>query len=83
MKQFLLGVAVALLLSVTPTFAATTAATPTGTGWSWFEKTQGVSRIDSVKIWTKCLGAEDSAAHLRLRQYGNGTAVYGCYRKGY
>jgi hypothetical protein len=51
--------------------------------WTWLEKTQGTSRIDSVKVWTKCLGAEDSAAHLKLLRYGNGTAVYGCYRKGY
>lgn len=30
-----------------------------------------------------CLAAEDSAAHLKLVDYGDGVVRYGCFRKGY
>jgi hypothetical protein len=38
-----------------------------------------------VFIKSRCIAAEDSAAHLRLVDYrdGGGTVVYGCSRKGY
>jgi hypothetical protein len=78
MKRFLAGLlVVGALLIGTPAHAAD------GSRWTWFEKTQGTSRVDSIKVWTKCLGAEDSAAHLKLIRYDGGTAVYGCYRGGY
>lgn len=34
-------------------------------------------------VKAKCLSGEDSATHLRLIDYGDGRAVYGCSRKGY
>lgn len=84
-KDSLVGMAVALLLTVTPTFGSPeTAVKPSGLGtkWSWFEKTQGNAQVDSIKVWSRCL-AEDSAAHLALKRYEAGTAVYGCQRGGY
>lgn len=51
--------------------------------WNWYELTQGNDHIDSIKIKAACISAEDSAAHLKLIGYGNGTAVYGCFASGY
>lgn len=35
------------------------------------------------RIRESCLQAEDTAAHLRLVDYGGTVVRYGCYRKGY
>ena len=36
-----------------------------------------------VHIRASCLAAEDTAAHLKLLSYGEGTIRYGCYHTGY
>lgn len=51
--------------------------------WSRFDATRTTSQVVRVVVRTRCLNAEDSAAHLRLISYGGGRAVYGCSRKGY
>lgn len=51
--------------------------------WSRFNATRTTSHVVRIVVRTRCLNAEDSAAHLRLVDYGNGRAVYGCARKGY
>jgi ethanolamine utilization protein EutP (predicted NTPase) len=51
--------------------------------WTWYEKTQGTSHVDSIKIDTRCINGEDSAGHLKLVGYDGGTAVYTCYHSGY
>ena len=76
MKRFVVGLLVGLLFAAVPASAEVSK-------WSWFEKTDGTSKVDSVKVWTRCLNEEDSAAHLKLVRYGDGTVVYGCYRGGY
>lgn len=37
----------------------------------------------SVVFRGACIEAEDSAAHVILREYGDGVAVFGCKRVGY
>jgi hypothetical protein len=51
--------------------------------WSRFNATRTTSQVVRIVVRTRCLNAEDSAAHLRLVNYGGGRAVYGCSRKGY
>jgi hypothetical protein len=36
-----------------------------------------------IVVRARCMAAEDSAAHLRLVEYGDGRAVYSCSRNGY
>ena len=51
--------------------------------WSRFDATRTTSQVVRIVVRTRCLNAEDSAAHLRLINYGSGRAVYGCARKGF
>jgi hypothetical protein len=54
--------------------------------WSRYELTTGTGGyrgIDVVWIKSACIGAEDSAGHLRLVGYANGVAHYGCTHSGY
>ena len=51
--------------------------------WNWYELSDGKPSIVRVNIKAACISAEDSAAHLKLIGYGNGTAIYGCERSGY
>jgi len=54
-----------------------------GSRYTRYRRVAGTSVVTHVRIRTSCLSAEDSAAHLRLHQYGDGRAVYGCARRGY
>jgi hypothetical protein len=83
MKQFVVGLLVAVGLATASGLGGTVTASGSTSHWSWFEKTQGTSHVDSIKVYGHCLDAEDSAAHLKLLRYGNGVAVYGCDKGGY
>ena len=47
--------------------------------WARFHSRDG----RAVIIRERCIGAEDSAAHLKLLDYSSDRIVYGCYRKGF
>jgi hypothetical protein len=83
MKQFLIGLLVAVGLAVASGLGGVVPADGSTSHWSKFEKTHGTSSVVTVKVYGNCLNAEDSAAHLKLLRYGNGVAVYGCDRGGY
>lgn len=90
-KDALVGVAVALLLTITPTMAAPqTAVSPTGSGlWARYDLRETNPWHDEgsialrIVVKARCIGAEDSAAHLRLLNMDNDRLVYGCYKEGY
>lgn len=78
MRKLLAGLAIVGALSIG---APSQASEPSL--WSRYAKSQGTSQVHTIRIRTDCVSAEDSAAHLRLIQYGNGIAVYGCAHRGY
>lgn len=66
--------------------AASLAATMTGTAYAgvrWYHYNSEAPGSPVVVIKARCLAAEDSAAHLKLRSFSDKTVVYGCYKKGY
>lgn len=74
---------VALAAVIAAALTATPAVAGTASRWSRFDAVRTTSKVTRVVVRTRCLGAEDSAAALRLIDYGNGRAVYGCARSGY
>jgi hypothetical protein len=73
MRAAILALALAVAVGVTTAHATTS-------GWSRY-----VNRRSGtvVIIKDRCLNAEDSAGHLRLRAYDPSRIVYGCARTGY
>lgn len=55
----------------------------TGTRYARYRLRAGATRIAHVRIPTRCINAEDSAAHVYLYRYGHGVAVYHCKHHGY
>ena len=49
--------------------------------WLHYRTNDGSPVVVVVKA--RCIGAEDSAAHLRLLDYSADRAVYGCAKRGY
>lgn len=74
LRTAILATALAVVIGLTTAHAGT------GDRWTHYRNRES-GRVLVVK--TRCLAAEDSAAHLRLIDYSDGRAVYGCSRKGY
>ena len=56
-------------------------AVPDSSRWTRYNGPAG--RVVRIVVRTRCMAAEDSAAHLHLVNYGGGRAVYSCSRKGF
>jgi hypothetical protein len=83
MKRFITGVLVGATIA-TAGVASAAGGGGSSAQWSRFDRREPEpSRITTIHVWGRCLDAEDSAAHLRLRRYGNDEAWFGCYRAGY
>lgn len=74
---------IALLLASIP--AIGTARAADSARWARFDAAGHccAAKVSRVVVKVRCINSEDSAAHLRLINYGDGRAVYGCSRKGY
>lgn len=72
-----------VLLAAIPVLGMARGHASTPSRWSRYDARRTTSQVVRIVVKTRCLNAEDSAAQLRLLDYGSGRAVYGCSRKGY
>lgn len=84
MKHFVVGLLVGGVLATAGVGVAAAGGGGSSSRWSGFDRREAdPSRITTIHVWGRCLDAEDSAAHLRLRRYGNDAAWFGCAHAGY